>query len=100
MAGELVFTSVYLLLFLRCLGGDLDEAVIRLIEDGRALLADGEDALVFLALGDGVFERPQHGGVVDLARDGVGRERDGLFVVEGRLRDHVTRTSVLSSTPR
>ena len=78
-----------MLLFLRGLGGDLDEAVVRLIEDGRAPLADGEDALVFLALGDGVFERPQHGGIVDLARDGMGRERDGLFVVEGRLRDHV-----------
>ena len=64
-----------MLLFLRCLGGDLDEAIIRLIEDGSALLADGEDALVLLALGDGVFERPQHGGIVDLARDGVGRGR-------------------------
>ena len=78
-----------MLLFLRGLGGDLDEAVVRLIEDGSALLTHGEDALVFLALGDGVFERPQHGGIVDLARDGVGRERDGLFVVEGCLRDHV-----------
>ena len=55
MAGELVFVPVYLLLFLRRLGGDLDESVVRLIEDGRALLADGEDALVFLALGDGVL---------------------------------------------
>ena len=54
------------------------------------LLADGEGMpSYFSPLATEVLSVHSTAGVVDLARDGVGRERDGLFVVEGRLRDHV-----------